>query len=104
MYKKEEQISGGFIGCLHCEYSDCILGRIGVGFGSASLTRNDEVIFEEENQEYSELMSYEEAEIMASKEPEEDWKIHLIAPLSERHYQRQGERYWVLYKKSEGFA
>ena len=38
------------------------------------------------------------------KEPDNDWRIHLIAPLSERHYQRQGNNHWVLYEKGQGFA
>lgn len=41
---------------------------------------------------------------MAKRDPDRDWRIHLVAPLSERHYQRQGEGRWILYEKGEGFA
>lgn len=41
---------------------------------------------------------------MAAEDQDHDWRIHLVAPLSERHYQRQGEKMWVLYEKGQGFA
>lgn len=38
------------------------------------------------------------------KDEDNDWRIHLVAPLSERHYQRQDKNKWVLYEKGQGFA
>ncbi|WP_435550445.1 hypothetical protein [Desulfobacterium sp. N47] len=49
-------------------------------------------------------MSVAQAENLAVADPNRDWRIHLISPFSERHYQRQGECHWVLYEKGEGFA
>jgi len=42
--------------------------------------------------------------ILPEKDPDNDWRISLIGPMSERHYQRHGKGYWVLYEKSNGFA
>jgi len=49
-------------------------------------------------------MTVQQAEVLAAQDPNHDWRIHLIAPLSECHYQRQGKELWVLYKKGQGFA
>lgn len=112
-FKKLKGIEGGPGRCNRCGYQHEVIpvevfenedARIGVGFGIASLTKNDEEIFIEEGQDWDELLSYKEAEELAAKEPDQDWRIHLIAPLSERHFQRQGEKHWVLYEKGKGFA
>ena len=75
---------------------------IAVGFGEAYLTKGDEIIFREARDcdEFTVAM----AEDLAVLQPELDWRIHLIGPLSERHYQRQGDKCWVLYLKADGFA
>lgn len=105
-------IEGGHGGCLCCGYQHEVMPMnsvIAVGFGCAQLTKNGDVVYDEamidpdedDNQEY---MTVQEAEDIAAKDPDADWRIHIIAPLSERHYQRQGEKHWVLYEKGEGFA
>ena len=43
-------------------------------------------------------------EVTVLKDEDNDWRIHLVAPLSERHYQRQDKNKWVLYEKGQGFA
>ena len=75
---------------------------IAVGFGEAYLEKSGEIIFREARDcdEFTVAM----AEDLAARQPELDWRIHLIAPLSERHYQRQGDKCWVLYLKADGFA
>ena len=107
-YTKLEDIKGGNGGCRHCGYQHDVLpseGVIAVGFGCAELTKNDKTIYSEDNNlEYEQMMTFAQAEELAAKDPDNDWRIHLIAPLSERHYQRQGEKHWVLYEKGEGFA
>lgn len=107
----EKPIKGGHGGCLCCGYQHDILPMvsiISVGFGGATLTRNGEIIYDENKDEKAEkigeYMTAQQAEDLAKKDPDNDWKIHLVAPLSERHYQRQGEGKWVLYKKGIGFA
>lgn len=105
-YKKMKAIKGGSGGCMHCGYQYDILPMkavIGVGFGYAAVTKNGEEIYKEElMEEYS--WTVEDAENEALKDEDNDWRIHLVAPLSERHYQRQGKNKWVLYKKGRGFA
>lgn len=108
-FEKMKPIEGGHGGCLHCGYQHSILPmelgyRISVGFGYAALTRDGEDVFRETNHEYEECPSYIDAEIMAANDPNHDWRIHLEAPLSSRHYQRQGLNLWVLYAKGAGFA
>lgn len=103
-----QPIEGGHGGCLQCGYQHDVLPMdavICVGFGYAALEKDKEVIFcEDSSMEFDECMTVSQAEEMAVKEPQCDWRIHLIAPLSERHYQRQGVNNWVLYEKGQGFA
>ncbi|MFH2043804.1 MAG: hypothetical protein ABIK92_01500 [Pseudomonadota bacterium] len=81
--------------------------EIRVGFGLALLTKNNECLYmydEMTTPVCANYMSVAQAEELAAKDPKYDWRIHLIAPLSELHYQRQGKQNWVLYEKGEGFA
>ena len=102
---KLEPIKGGHGGCLCCGYQHEVLPMdklIAVGFGIATVTKDEEVIYDENSG--CELWTALEAEDFAKEEPDHDWRIHLVAPLSERHYQRQGDNQWVLYEKGQGFA
>ena len=109
-YKKKKPIKGGFGGCLHCGYQYEILplqAVIAVGFGSASVTKNGKVVYDEQdinNDKRKKYWTVEIAEKEAKRDPDNDWQIHFYAPLSERHYQRQADNEWVLYKKGIGFA
>jgi hypothetical protein len=76
---------------------------IAVGFGDASVTKDGKEVYNEDRVRDN-LWTCQDAENEAQKDPDHDWRIHLSAPLSERHYQRQGEGHWVLYKKGVGFA
>src|ERR1017187_66563 len=95
-WTREKPILGGSSGCKHCGIQHDILPMtsiIGVGFGDACLTKNDKTIYSEpqgDDVKYSDIMTAQQAEELASKDPDNDWRIHLVAPLSERHYQRQG--------------
>ena len=101
-------IEGGLGGCMCCGYQHEILPMeaiIAVGFGHASLTKNGETVYDEQNAESEDdYLLVSEAEKTAAAEPLNDWRINLVAPLSERHYQRQGDKHWVLYEKGPGFA
>lgn len=94
--------------CLSCGCQHTILPIeevIAVGFGNALLTKNDECVYSEmDANSCSDYMTVSQAEELAATDPKHDWRIHLFAPFSERHYQRQGERHWVLYEKGAGFA
>jgi hypothetical protein len=112
-WEKLKPIEGGFGGCLNCGYQHDILPMeavIAVGFGSASLTKGDETVYDEQDvpqdTDFGDeaFMSVAKAEALAAADPDHDWRIHLVAPLSERHYQRQGDKHWVLYEKGQGFA
>ena len=107
-WKKEKPIKGGHGGCLHCGYQYDIAPEemlIAVGFGVATVTKNGKEIYNEMSvKNEDDLWTLKEAEQEALKDEDNDWRIHLVAPLSERHYQRQGKNRWVLYEKGQGFA
>lgn len=111
-WEKLKPIEGGLGGCLHCGYQHDVLPMdaiIAVGFGSATLTKGKELIYDEsghgkEHEDAEGWMTAAKAEELAAADPDHDWRIGLVAPLSERHYQRQGDAHWVLYEKGEGFA
>ena len=92
--------------CPYCGCRHAILPMqevIAVGFGDALLTKNGEFIYSAmEVQSCDDYMSVAQAEELAAADPNHEWRIHLISPFSELHYQRQGECHWVLYKKGEG--
>ena len=105
-YEKLPGIEGGHGGCLCCGYQHEHLpldAVIAVGFGSACVTKDGALVFDEMDSpdEFKDLSVFE---AMAKQDPDHDWRVHLVAPLSERHYQRQGEDLWVLYEKGMGFA
>jgi hypothetical protein len=79
--------------------------HIAVGFGVAAVTRNGIPVWQEEpNMEFADTLTCEQAEEMAVADPDADWRIHMIGPLKETYWQRQGPGMWVLYKKGQGFA
>ncbi len=77
---------------------------IGVGYGYAALTRDGEPVFEENGQEFSQLMTVAEAEKIALQDPRHDWKIHLVALREDRHYQRKGRGCWELVRRGYGLS
>lgn len=105
-WEKLKPIEGGHGGCFHCGYQHSILpmeSLIAVGFGNAFVTKNNHPIYDEPR-DPEKYWTAQDAENEALKDPDNDYRIHLIAPLSERHYQRQGDGHWVLYEKGPGFA
>lgn len=76
---------------------------ISVGFGNAELTKDGALVWREGYYNTA-IMCVGDAENLALKDPEHDWRIHFVAPLFEKRYQRQGEGAWVLYFDGEGFA
>lgn len=77
---------------------------ISVGFGAASLTKDNTVVWYESYYTSAKPITVADAERMAQADPDHDWRIHLVAPLHESHYQRQGAGVWVLYHTGLGFA
>jgi len=118
-----EGIKGGHGGCQCCGYQYETLPMesiIAVGFGCASLDAEDCIYDEQQgfNPRYNRhiplfMKKFHDrkgflpvimAETIAQLNPDHDWRIHLVAPLSERHYQRHSHGKWVLYEKGMGFA
>jgi hypothetical protein len=77
---------------------------IGVGFGDAGVMKDGDCIWNEGNGNEDELWQVKDAEVLAVKEPDCDWRIYYHAPLYDAEYQRQGEAHWVLVSKGLGFA
>lgn len=107
-------------GCLNCEAAGAIPitfppdGLIAVGFGSATCTKDGQLVLEEPQLSYDddgepieEEQDYPtgaDAEKLAAADPDHDWRISLYGPMSGRVYQRQGAGNWVLVEQDEGFA
>lgn len=79
---------------------------IAVGFGSAYVTCDGQVVYEEprEPRNWLDFWTVEDAEREAIKSPEKIWKIYMNGPLQGRLYQRMGANKWLLIEKYRGFA
>ena len=106
MWKKEQPIKGHIRGCaFNPVYDVAPMGMlIAVGFGQAFVTKDGMKIWNEENIDNPEdLWTTQDAENVAAKDPDHDWRIVLYASLYGRTFQRQdGE--WVLIEENQGFA
>lgn len=78
--------------------------RIAVGFGTASVERDGETVWEESGHEYADCWTVQRAENRAAKQPLHDWRIILHGPMHGETYQRQGKGLWVLVERNQGFA
>ena len=97
-------ISGG--GCLYCGAMHKALNMnavLAVGFGTCTVSKNSSIVYSEP-QDSEEFWEARDAEELAVKDPDQDWRIHFYAPLYEAVYQRHGENHWVLIEKGQGFA
>ena len=77
---------------------------IGVGLGYAALTRDGMPVFEQDEQEFDDLMTVGQAEALARVDPAHDWRIHLVGLLDDRHYRRVGNGRWKLYRRGYGLS
>jgi len=105
--EKLEPLQGGIIGCVNCGYKPSYADmdmRIAVGFGEATLSRDGVIIFSEDGKEWEDCMTFAEAEALAAADPDHDWRIHLLGPMSEVVYQRHDTGKWALVKKGLGFV
>jgi hypothetical protein len=75
---------------------------IAVGLGSATLTRDGETVYEEDQEH--EPMTVAQAEKLARREADHDWRIHLVAQLEDRHYRRVGAGRWQIYERGYGLS
>ncbi|HET7765035.1 MAG TPA: hypothetical protein VFK92_08085 [Burkholderiales bacterium] len=77
---------------------------IAVGVGYAALTRDGETVYEEDRTGQRDLMTVAQAERLAQREPDREWRIHLVAQLDDRHYRREGAGRWVIYERGYGMS
>jgi len=98
---------GRTFGCATCGYKPEVASldmKIAVGFGDAYLSKNGKVVWSEDCKDWKDCITVAQAEEIAKKDPNNDWKIVLYGALSEAVYQRQGDSLWVLVKVGQGFA
>jgi hypothetical protein len=104
-------------GCLNCSTAPAAADdgialapldmTIAVGFGSADVTCDGDVVYDEQEVESGKLDDWwtvRDAEAAARLKPDADWRITKHGPLHGETYQRQGEDRWVLIESNEGFA
>lgn len=102
-------------GCLCCSNVQQIAHEgmlIAVGFGDASVTKDGNLIWSEQEAQWeaekkdTEVMLWEleDAEKAALLDPDHDWRISKFGPLHGEVYQRQEPGKWVLVESNTGFA
>jgi hypothetical protein len=98
-----------FKGCINCSSASSVADlerTICVGFGAAYVTKNNELIYdgEQELRDGKEPKKIKEIEDMAKLDPENDWQISFDGPMHGETYQRQGDNHWVCIESNQGFA
>lgn len=93
------------IGCLCC--STAVLEApmemlIAVGFGSAYVTKDEDVVYNESAGD--KLWTVQDAENMALADPDHDWRIVKHGPLHGETFQRHDVGKWVCVESNEGFV
>lgn len=95
------------VGCINCSTAARVAPMdmlIAVGFGSAIVTKDDELIYDENSISGDNYWTVQDAENLAKLEPDCDWRIEKHGPLHGETFQRQGENNWVCVESNEGFA
>lgn len=95
--------------CLCCPPKPMVFpmdGVIAVGFGSAFVSRDGEIVLDGEmsRKEGGDPVTGADAERVAALDPDHDWRIVLDGPMGGQVYQRHGEEQWVYVKRLPGFA
>lgn len=95
-------------GCTTCSTAAIVAPMemaIAVGFGSAYLPKDNEIIFDENDLDEDEAAwTVQDAEDLALKDPDHDWRIVKFGPLHGETFQRQGDGNWVCVESNMGFA
>lgn len=106
-YEKMTPIEGRVVGCLNCGYKPGEL-PMDVQLYDGNLQKNGKTVWDFhqdwDGKVEDGIMTVQQAEDLAKKEPDEDWRIYLLSALSEANYQRQGDNSWVLYETGQGWA
>lgn len=102
------KIEGLNIGCPCCSTAAMVAPMdmlIAVGFGSACVTKNGELIYQEQSVENdNDYWTVKDAENEALKDPDCDWRIVKFGPLHGETFQRHGDGIWVCIESNRGFA
>lgn len=78
---------------------------VAVGFGQAEVLRDGVAVLDgEESYSRGRPVRGADAEALADKDPDHDWRIRLHGPLSGQTYQRHAPGEWVLVAREAGFA
>lgn len=72
--------------------------------GCASVSRNGERVIELQGLAGEHAMTVGDAERLALAEPEQEWCIHIVSLLDDRHYRREGAGLWRLYARGYGLS
>lgn len=95
-------------GCASCSTAALIAPMnmiIAVGFGSAIVTKNNKLIYDENNLgDDGSYWTVQDAEKLAIESPDADWRIQKNGPLHGETFQRQGVNNWVCVESNQGFA
>lgn len=78
---------------------------LAVGFGTAEIECDGEIIVDgEAAMRAGKEITCADAEVLAARDPEHDWRIVLLGPLHGETYQRHGADQWMLVETNMGFA
>ena len=94
-------------GCLNCGPLFPTLNLkcdLAVGFGDTTVTCDGTALYREIEVPDGKWWTGRDAEKMAARDPNHDWRIDFHAPLYDAVYQRQAKNKWVLVEKGMGFA
>jgi|ERR1017187_3414931 hypothetical protein len=74
------------------------------GLGCASVSKNGEPVIELEGLAGEHAMTVGDAERLALAEPDQEWCIHMVSLLDDRHYRRESAGLWRLYARGYGLS
>ncbi len=72
--------------------------------GCASVSRNGERVIELQGLAGEHALTVGDAERLALAEPAQEWCIHIVGLLDDRHYRREGAGLWRLYARGYGLS
>ena len=74
------------------------------GFGSTMVSKNGNPVIELQGLAGEHAMTVGDAERLALAEPEQEWCIHMVNLLDDRHYRRERSGLWSLYAQGYGLS
>jgi len=72
--------------------------------GCVSVSKNGEPVIELQGLAGEHAMTVGDAERLALAEPGQEWCIHMVSLLDDRHYRREGAGLWRLYARGYGLS